>query len=352
MDEFQDKLEEAMKQDGQELIEEHEVVDPRFVNEGLEEVDEVGKVIRIRHGDQVWEIPEDAELDVTTRAGQEAAARLAELKNDFWGKAEISRRINEAHESAPKLSDEQKDLLEAIVMESDDLRGFDRVYTILEDMYRVNPKLGPDIKDFAEKLRGISDLDPEQAERLRLKQENMRLKNKNRKDAAGKSAVEIEQRAAQTANFLSQKLGLDPQEFAQKAQELIGSGQMGDLSNIQSADDVDLVLAQVGSKLSEDKIVEALSSLSLKQEEQETAILKAWGLLQSDLSMSEQELARQVSAVLGKSTQSTTNARGRVEQRRAESGFRPEKLAPKPAKDNVIEPYEDFNFRIQKRLGI
>ena len=352
---FDKKVEEARILDGHdtsEIVEEdsfapiEEIVE-EIVEEVVEEKSSTEKIIIIKDGDKVFEISENALLNATTQDGRSEDVSLAELRNDVWGKQEIHRRLNEISNKKDP-NEKYKDLLNLIESKDGNITGFDKIYTLLEEAHRLNPELADDIEAFATKMIEGSSMSEEHRDSLKTKQENARLKKDLDKKEQQTSNVEIDSYINDQAQGWLSELKIDSDSFSLKASELEKSGE---LQNITTKKSVDQALAQVASAVLEDRIVNALSLLNLTEEENSQAIKKSWGLLQADLTMTKDQLSKDLGALFSKTPSVAKKAKERVEKLSEEVGHRPEAQTPKPLTSSGIETELDFEQRINKRLG-
>lgn len=299
--------------------------------------DEIKKIL-ITRGDEKWEIPEDAEIDVSTKSGKTGKAKLKEAKDDYWGKSETSRRINEATEEANK--QRQFEAITQYVQDEIDVRGFDRVWGMLKAAVEVNPSLKEDIKHFELTLVDLINRPDSEKSQFWLQAENQALKRQAEQTRKSIEPAKLMEYSGAKANQLSETLSVSIEEMAEMAKSIEKS-----LPKLQTKVDVDQAYNILATHIHEKRIQSVLSELKLSEKEQGKAIEEMVGSVTVRPSISREELKDKVLKILDIKLSPKQKLARKAEQYERTTGHKPSRPETKPVrKDDTV------NETLQQKL--
>lgn len=290
-----------------------------------QELKEEIKKILITRGDEKWEIPEDAEMDVSTKSGKTGKAKLKEAKDDYWGKSESSKRINEATELANK--QRQFEAVTQYVQDEIEVRGFDRVWGMLKAAVEVNPSLKEDIKHFEATLVDLINRPENEKTQFWLQAENQALRRQAEQTRKAIEPAKLMEYSGAKANHMSETLNVSIEEMAAMAKSIEKS-----LPKLATKVDVDQAYNILATHIHEKRIQSVLSDLKLSEKDQGKAIEEMVGSVTVRPSISREELKEKVLKILDIKLSPKQKLARKAEQYERSTGHKPSRPETKPVK--------------------
>jgi hypothetical protein len=162
------EVEAAEEETVEEETQEENVEQPEEEAEEAEESAE--KTFKVSVDDGEIEIPESTKIKLETKSGKEAEVSFEELKNDYWGKQEISRQFSEL-DNQKKEFQTQLEAAKGFNEFNDNiskLEGDDLLLAVLNKANELNPQLEKAFEDYYNRIfetaQVVKDLSPEQKE--------------------------------------------------------------------------------------------------------------------------------------------------------------------------------------------
>lgn len=200
------------------------------------------KKLKFKAGEEEFEIPLTAQASLETKDGQKLDITLEDLSRSPWAQSDISKRYSELDKQRKELEKwgDFRDRLRG----SKDLRGYDRVAHIIQELTELNPELREDIKEFetqyTQKIADYLQADEVEREavaeryhRESVEKENQRLKKNQSQDFQEYTY----NRASKLVNDYSM-FGLTLPALDNLANRLISEGRVDPVTDKRSLDRV------------------------------------------------------------------------------------------------------------------
>ncbi len=215
-------------------------------NEGSaeEKEEEVGSKpnLVVSVGDEEFEIPADAVFKWETKAGEEASASLEELKSDYWGKKEITRRFTEIDRIYKDQLDPYRKNVEQLHKLEDDLKNLDGdelVLYVFEEVAKQNPKVEKAMRSYCDRLyaeaEALVKLSPEDQKRYLIEKENETLRREKENSQKKESQETTNKHVMDQYTNLGQKYEVDANFVYRVGQSLIKSNVINDKMSLDEA---------------------------------------------------------------------------------------------------------------------
>lgn len=217
----------------------------REASESVSEEVKPVETLRFKVGDNFVEVPLDAEIELDTKTGKSTKLKASELKNDYWGKQEISRRFSEFDKlkkdlEGAKTSQEflssVKAQLEDAVKKKDSSKFVSSVLQFAVDQLPEGQDLLQDYyNNLYKEFQELNKL-PEDAKKAKLlEKENTQLKDTLKNKEAVRQQAVMEEQAEVRASSIKEKFNLDSTSWVALVDKLEQAGLVTDSTPLPKA---------------------------------------------------------------------------------------------------------------------
>lgn len=291
---------EEVSEETSEEVEEEEESEPDSDEEEKDESKDVkpdkSDGFKVFSDDKEFEIPKTATIDITTKAGKKAKVTLEELKNDFWGKQEISRQLNNFHQAKKEIQslvDFKDDVLSSI-------QGMDGAYKVVElfkNLSKHDKNIAKDFEDFVNLIR-VSEQNEFEKEWLEKENKGLRQKTEAQKEVQLRKQLETYEQQRMTA--IRETYGLDGESLTQLTQtvrqELDSEGRL-DSTPLDKAWDLVEVRAQQLSDLT--RVINVLADIDPELADKDEAVYDLYAVYHRNRAMDDEMLKKKAKSLFG-----------------------------------------------------
>lgn len=300
----QEELVKAEKEESkEEVVKPEDTPEENIENKKEESLEEETKLYTAQAGEEKINIPFDAKIDISTKSGKEAQVSLEELKSDYWGKQEVSRRLNDID----KQKKEMKEVLnfhELVKNRSDELNGYERISKILQDLQHLDENLTQDLREFVSKIyeegAKLTTMTDEQKKLYALERENSSLKGKESLNQELEQQKELQSQIESGKARLMEDYGVSEDKLVTLVDELVKKGQLKEETSLTQAFEV------IEKSLKEEitisrlnRVLDVVEKIDPKLAKNEDAMLDLYAIYERHPDMSDEELKNKAERLFG-----------------------------------------------------
>jgi hypothetical protein len=199
------------------------------------------RTLKFKKGDKEYEVPVSALYEHEAKDGQKLEITAEEMARSPWAQSDIHKKYSEIDKQKKDL-ERWGEFRDRLVKGKDNLQGYDKVASIIQDMIALNPDLSKDIQEFeAEYAKQIVDYMSATEEGRQQKAQELKARELERENKLLKSRTssDLQEYSKTKANAIIEKFapfGVDLKMIDQMAINMIKDGHIDPISDKRSID--------------------------------------------------------------------------------------------------------------------
>lgn len=314
---------------------------PAAKEEGADKAADGQLTILLEDGTESF-LPKNAKLRVTSRSGKTGEVSLQDYQNEFFGRQEIDRQMNDLHLRRKEL--EPLERLRENINDSS-TSGFLKVHTLFGDLAELNPNFSQDVREYANFLVNYANMPPEEQRQALLQVENQHLRAASARQPANPQYFD------ESLVKVTQALGLQPGSEEVLRKIIVDAGRMPKTFHPQEIDGLMSEVIQDFAQAQAQKVLNVVDQLGISEKSDDNGLAAGRELLalyRSNPNWSEEQLVDKAKRLFGLQASNTKEkAKQRVALYEAQAGRKASK--PKPqTRAQLLSDDDDIDLIAQK----
>jgi len=214
--------------------------------EAVQDDDADIKSFKFLAGESEIAVPQDAIITVTTKKGQEAKVSLQDLSNDYWGKSEVNRRINDVQSTIDNYIKPHQEKIEEFSSLLKNIEQKTKDGDVMGAFEEIHKKIATQLPNGDEALRAyyssinaeyhkLSGMTEEQRSAYVLEQENTRLRTEQANQRNSEAQTQTNEIISTRLSTIEETTGLQRADLTSVFNYLKESGTIADTTPIDQA---------------------------------------------------------------------------------------------------------------------